>query len=185
MSGWTALYRARREASPRPAHEVLFPQQYLSEFVDIFDRDDAPHDPTVYICAQESCHGRRGWEHDEPLFVMANAPAEPAHASRASEVWEGLAGRVAQRLTAAGRLQADDQRVWQRTPADLAQQFPGSRGALYGLASNSPFSAFWRPPNEAKRVPGLYLASGSAHPGGGMPLAMLSGIAAARAFSAH
>ena len=45
-------------------------------------------------------------------------------------------------------------------------------------------AAFRRPRNTAPGVPGLFLASGSAHPGGGMPMAMLSGIAAARAAGA-
>ncbi len=55
----------------------------------------------------------------------------------------------------------------------------GSRGRLYGAASNDPFAAFRRPPNRLDKLPGLYLASGSAHPGGGMPLAIQSGAAAA------
>ena len=45
-------------------------------------------------------------------------------------------------------------------------------------------SAFRRPANRVKTVPGVYLASGSAHPGGGVPLCMLSGLAAVRALAA-
>ena len=41
------------------------------------------------------------------------------------------------------------------------------------------FSAFRRPPNAVAKLPGLYLASGSAHPGGGMPLCLQSGRQAA------
>ena len=57
----------------------------------------------------------------------------------------------------------------------------GSRGSIYGAASNSQLSAFKRPPNAVAAIPGLYLASGSAHPGGGVPLCLLSGQTAARA----
>jgi phytoene dehydrogenase-like protein len=56
----------------------------------------------------------------------------------------------------------------------------GSRGAIYGASSNSVRAAFLRPANEVRALPGLYLASGGAHPGGGMPLAALSGCEAAR-----
>jgi phytoene dehydrogenase-like protein len=69
--------------------------------------------------------------------------------------------------------------IWRRTPADLAAEFPGSRGAIYGAASNDRFAAFKRPPNRVRGLRGLYLASGSAHPGGGLPMAGLSGLAAA------
>jgi phytoene dehydrogenase-like protein len=43
------------------------------------------------------------------------------------------------------------------------------------------WSAFRRPANRSPLARGLYLASGSAHPGGGVPLCLLSGLAAARA----
>ena len=73
-----------------------------------------------------------------------------------------------------------DEVAWERSPAVLAQTFPGSRGAIYGASSNSARAAFVRPSNEVEHVRGLFLASGGAHPGGGLPLAALSGQAAAR-----
>ena len=69
--------------------------------------------------------------------------------------------------------------MWRRSPTELAAEFPGSRGAIYGAASNDRFAAFKRPPNQVPGVDGLFLASGSAHPGGGLPMAALSGLAAA------
>ena len=51
----------------------------------------------------------------------------------------------------------------------------GSRlGSLYGIASNSPSAAFRRHPNRVPGVDGLYACGGSVHPGGGMPLVLLS-----------
>ncbi len=52
MSGWTAVFKARRrlgEASPA-AHEVLMPSRYLDEFRDLFDAGAVPRDPTIYAC---------------------------------------------------------------------------------------------------------------------------------------
>ena len=186
MSGWVGIVRACRRsgAAGRVAHTVLFPGTYMDEFADIFDRGIPPAEPTVYLCAQEACHGRSGWDDDEPLFVMANAPAEPAAAPRAPEAWSRLRETVMQRLRAAGLIAEHDALAWERTPTDLANEFPGSRGSIYGAASNSPLAAFRRPPNRVAGVRGLYLASGSAHPGGGVPLCVLSGEAAARALLA-
>lgn len=182
MSGWTAVLRARRRpASQRAPHTVLFPEDYDAEFLDIFERDRPPERPTVYLCAQEKAHARQGWEEHEPIFIMANAPAEPADAERPAEVWASLEATVMSRLRHAGLIDADDQIVWRRTPTRLASQFPGSRGSIYGAASNSKFAAFKRPSNRVERVPGLYLASGSAHPGGGVPLCVQSGKTAAEA----
>ena len=183
MSGWVGIVRARRRtgAEARVAHTVLFPGSYMDEFADIFDRGVPPAEPTVYLCAQEACHGRTGWDGDEPLFVMANAPAEPAAGPREAEAWPRLRATVMQRLRAAGLVAEHDALAWERTPAGLAKEFPASRGSIYGAASNSPLAAFRRPANRVAGVRGLYLASGSAHPGGGVPLCVVSGEAAARA----
>lgn len=178
-SGWVGIVRARRRAERVP-HAVLFPNDYAHEFIDLFDHDRPPVDPTVYLCAQERAHHRTGWADAEPLFIMANAPAEPATGARPSD-GGALKATVEGRLRKAGLIGPEDAVVWERSARELAAQFPGTRGAIYGGASNDRFAAFRRPPNRVSSVPGLYLASGSAHPGGGMPLCVLSGVAAARA----
>jgi 1-hydroxycarotenoid 3,4-desaturase len=178
MSGWTAVLRAARRPDRLP-HEVIFPPDYDAEFADIFDRGRPPEVPTVYLCAQQRCHGLPGWTAGEPVFVMANAPAEPAGGSRPPEVWAALEDAVEKQIRSAGMWDEGDTTVWRRSPTDLAAAFPGSRGAIYGAASNDCLAAFRRPPNRVRGVDGLYLASGSAHPGGGLPMAALSGLAAA------
>ena len=180
MSGWCAIVKAARRAD-RTAHTVAFPKVYKQEFMDIFDRDRPPEDPTVYVCAQQVCHQRPAWPEHEPLFVMVNAPPEPKAGARREEIWEILEQRAMRRLRQTGQIQDGDQILWRRTPKALAARFGGSRGALYGPSSNSRFAAFSRASNRVKGVQGLYLASGSAHPGGGVPLAALSGKAAALA----
>lgn len=179
-SGFTAILRAKRDPARAP-HTVLFPDEYRAEFSDLFDRDRPPETPTVYLCDQEAAHGRAGWADAAPVFVMANAPAEPEAGHRAEEVWQRLESTVRARLHASGLATPEEPFVWRRTPRGLAATFPGSRGALYGAASNSTFAAFKRPPNRLLRPRRLYLASGGAHPGGGLPLCASSGRAAARA----
>jgi 1-hydroxycarotenoid 3,4-desaturase len=66
------------------------------------------------------------------------------------------------------------------TPADFARLFPGSGGALYGPAVHGWQAAFSRPGARTK-LPGLFLAGGSTHPGAGVAMAAISGrLAAAR-----
>lgn len=179
-SGWVGILRAARR-DDRVGHTVLFPEDYGREFVDLFDHDRPPEAPTVYLCAQERCHRRPGWADAEPVFVMANAPAEPASGRRPPEEIVRLREAVLARVRASGLFDAGDRLVWERSPEELAAAFPGTRGAIYGSASNDRFAAFRRPPNALRTVPGLFLASGSTHPGGGMPLCALAGLQAARA----
>ena len=187
MSGWTAIYEVPiDENTPRVGHTVLFPKNYLQEFVDIFDRNQLPTDPTIYICAQHRCHQRPPTSRNtEAVFVMVNAPPENDTSPTSSTVWVSLEQMVRQRLEDKGLLPPDALLKWTRTPTDLAQQFPGSRGAIYGSSSNNRFAAFTRPSNQIRALQGLFLASGSAHPGGGMPMAMISGKLAAKACAAY
>jgi phytoene dehydrogenase-like protein len=65
------------------------------------------------------------------------------------------------------------------TPLDL-QRLTGARhGALYGWSSNHRIAAFRRPHNRAADIHGLYFVGGTTHPGGGVPMVMLSGKVAA------
>lgn len=114
---------------------------------------------------------------------MVNAPSASACEAGPGIDFAALEVESLARLRAAGVL-GDGHTVFRRTPTGLADRFPGSDGALYGAASNSRFAAFLRPGNRVAGIRGLYVASGTAHPGGGVPLALLSGLAAARAVGA-
>ena len=177
-SGMTVVLQAEAQAKRAP-HTVLFPSDYGREFADMFDRGQAPEEPTLYLCAQSHAHGRSGWATAEPVFAMANAPAEPLDGETGAEGWVAFEARMLKRGIDAGLLSAGDAVVWRRSPRELAATFPDTRGALYGAASNDRFAAFRRPANSAPQLDGLFLASGSAHPGGGLPLCALSGRRAA------
>ena len=179
-SGWNAILAASRMGG-RAGHTVLFPGTYDHEFRDLFDRARTPEDPAIYACAQAVTHRSPGWDSHEPLFVMVNAPPVADDAPDDGEAFAALEQHVHQRLVHAGLCGPDDRVRWRRTPGGLAARFPGSGGALYGRAHDGPFAALGRPGNRVAGVQGLYVASGSAHPGGGLPLAALSGRAAAAA----
>ena len=61
------------------------------------------------------------------------------------------------------------------TPNDIESKTSSYLGSLYGMSSNNKSAAFLRQKNKSDRVSGLYYCGGSAHPGGGIPLVLLSG----------
>jgi phytoene dehydrogenase-like protein len=60
------------------------------------------------------------------------------------------------------------------TPDQIESKTSSLGGSLYGTSSNSRFAAFLRHANESSRIGRLYFCGGSVHPGGGIPLCLLS-----------
>ena len=52
--------------------------------------------------------------------------------------------------------------------------YSGKNGSIYGNASNSILSSFYRHPNFMASIKGLYFSGVTVHPGGGIPLALNS-----------
>ena len=70
------------------------------------------------------------------------------------------------------------------TPEDFNEKYRANRGSIYGLSSNGIFSAFMRPPNRTSQVKNLFFVGGATHPGGGIPLVLISGKLASELVSA-
>jgi 1-hydroxycarotenoid 3,4-desaturase len=161
-------------------HNVFFSGDCQAEFAQLFDKARLPTDPTVYVCAQDR-GATEGAPSDgaERLLCLVNAPAcgdAPALAADALARCEQAAFGLLERC---GLHIEGDRATWVRTaPADFAQRFPGTGGALYGRASHGWRASFARP-GARSRLARLYLAGGSVHPGPGVPMAALSGRQAA------
>jgi 1-hydroxycarotenoid 3,4-desaturase len=175
LSAVTWTCRARIEGWPLARHNVFFSDDYPAEFNSL-QTGRYPADPTIYLCAQD-----RPTPEDAPasaserVFMLMNAPARAAPAP-APAALEGVAMR---RLARAGiTLTPEPETLVRTTPADFAARFPGSGGALYGMATHGWRAAFARR-GARTSVRGFYLAGGGVHPGAGVPMAALSGRYAA------
>ncbi len=182
MSAYNAIYKASRTHAPDVPHTVILPKHYEQEFEDIFDHHRVPRTPTIYLCNQSTAHGRSGWERQLPLFAMLNAPpaSKTEQGDENNSGVDPLSEWLSRTLVERGLLARDDALLWWRTPQDLARRYPGSDGSLYGPSSNGMRAAFRRQANE-HRITGLFVASGTAHPGGGVPMVAQSGKLAAHA----
>lgn len=179
LSALTWCLRAR-VAYPLAHHTVVFGRAYAHEFEDIFRRDRLPQvTPTTYICAQDRTEADPSTG-PERLFVLVNAPARGDTAPPSPEEIAACAQRTAHHLATCGLDLNLEQAPSMTGPKEFATLFPGTGGALYGAAVHGSTASFRRPGSRT-RIPNLYCAGGTTHPGAGVPMAALSGRLAAQA----
>ncbi len=155
-------------------HNIFFSDDYAAEFAAIFNSKTLYHDPTIYVnitskdVPSDAPEGKENW------FVMINAPHDTG------QDWKAIAEQLRKWVIAKlnRNLETDIapliEREWVMTPDIIAQRTQSYLGALYGASSNDKMAAFLRHPNFSREISNMYFCGGSVHPGGGIPLCLLS-----------
>ncbi len=178
-SAFLLLLGTRRTYPELPHHAIFFSENYRAEFADMLERRVPPTDPTIYVCRATATDPSAAPPGCDNLFVMVNVPYLDGRTD-----WTSFAPHYRAHILGALRRRGLDiepsiavESVW--TPETIRDAYGAQRGAIYGFASNGRGAGFLRPPNQSPVLRGLFFAGGSTHPGGGVPLALLSGKIAA------
>jgi diapolycopene oxygenase len=142
-------------------HNILFSDNYKSEFESLFGAKTPFDDPTVYI--------------------NITSKDVPSDASEGCEDWDALLplyrkyilDKISRILKKNVEELIEEEDVLDPRKIEIRTSSLG--GSLYGTSSNNRYAAFLRHTNESKLVKGLYFCGGSVHPGGGIPLCLMSG----------
>ncbi|MBD3287573.1 phytoene desaturase, partial [candidate division KSB1 bacterium] len=175
LSGMVFLWSINKKFEQLAQHNIIFSENYKEEFGQIFKQHTVPDDPTIYIAITGKIDPEHAPANGENWFVLVNVP----HLTPGQD-WQqnaaNLQKRVITKLSRHGIDVAQHivEETW-LTPEDFYKKYGSNRGSIYGISSNNKSTAFRRPANRSRDLQGLYFAGGSTHPGGGVPLAMLSG----------
>mgnify|MGYP003945196299 CR=1 FL=1 len=155
-------------------HNIFFAEDYQKEFNAIWKDKTISNDPTVYINIS-SKHIRGDAPADsENWFVMINVPANN------DQNWDVLIKEaktnIIKKISRLLNRNIEKDIICEQIldPRSIESKTGSYQGSLYGNSSNNQFSAFLRHSNFSSKVKNLYFCGGSVHPGGGIPLALLS-----------
>ncbi len=155
-------------------HNILFSGDYRREFDHIFGHGSISDDPTVYINITSKYKPDDAPEGCENWFTMINVP------NNTGQDWDTLINeariniikKVSRMLGTSIEPMISCEEILD--PRTIESRTSSSLGALYGNSSNNKYAAFLRHANFSRKYKNLYFCGGSVHPGGGIPLSLLS-----------
>jgi phytoene desaturase len=173
LSGFVLLLGVAGDTPQLSHHTISFSPHYPAEFKAI-QKGEVPGDPTLYFNVSSKSESSDSPEGHENWFVMANAPAlgkgqgvdEKLYAKQLLEVMETRGLKVNHRLKMQHVLGPEYLSIF------------AEWGSIYGTAPHSLLTTL-RPKQTISGITNLVLAGGTVYPGGGIPLSLLSGKAAA------
>jgi 1-hydroxy-2-isopentenylcarotenoid 3,4-desaturase len=164
-------------------HTLLFAEDWRENFEDIFSEPSRIPDPaSLYICRPSATDSNVAPPGSENLFVLVPIPADPSIGRGGVDgdgdaAVEAAADRVIAQISEWCAIpDLADRIVVRRTiaPGDFAADLHSWRGNALGLAHTLGQSAMFRPRNASRKVRGLSYAGGSALPGIGLPMCLIS-----------
>jgi phytoene desaturase len=154
-------------------HNIFFSSDYAHEFSEMA-AGRVGDDPTVYVNITSKFEENDAPKGHENWFVMVNVPYDQG------QDWDAVIVRLRQcmitKLNAILKVDLAELITTEAVldPRTIASRTLSHQGALYGTSSNHAFAAFLRHRNDSTKYPNLFFCGGSTHPGGGIPLCLLS-----------
>ncbi|MDZ4742243.1 MAG: phytoene desaturase family protein [Verrucomicrobiota bacterium] len=174
-SGYILFLGVNRRYPQISHHNIFFSDDYEREFRHIFKRFKLPEDMTIYISATSRTNEQNAPPGCDNYFVLINSPITKMINDK--NYLENLYPQMVIRRLEKMGLEDLGQTIVSKTvftSYDFRSRDNASGGSLYGHASNNPMSALFRPSIRSSVQDNLYFVGGTTHPGGGIPLVLLS-----------
>ena len=173
-SGLIFYWGIKREFAELGLHNIFFSNDYRAEFTSLFQKNELHDDPTIYLNITAKHKPDDAPPGCENWFILLNAP------NNTGQDWDATIARARQNVIQklSHNLGVDVGSLIETEavldPRSIESRTSSSQGALYGNSSNNRFAAFLRHANFSREFSNLYFVGGSVHPGGGIPLCLLS-----------
>ncbi len=157
-------------------HNFFFSGNPEKHFDSIFRKKQLPEDPTIYLVNSNKTDPGQCPEGCENIKILPHIPHIQPRMFTENEYNE-FEQRILTKLETMGleglRQNIIVRDVW--TPEDIKQNYLSNKGSIYGVVSDRKLNRGIKAPKKSTVFDNLYFVGGSVNPGGGMPMAVLSG----------
>ncbi len=175
-SGYLLYLGVDRTYPGQPHQALYFADDYRANLDAIFRTKTLPADPSFHLNMPTVTDPALAPDGHSLIYVLAPMPNLTGDVD-----WSQAAPQVRDRLLAQLERLIDPELrqhiVWERayTPLDFQNDYNAVHGTAFGSLSHGFFqSAYFRPHNTARDIPGLYFVGQGTYPGIGMPMVLLS-----------
>ena len=166
------LYLGTDKKYPQLGHHNFFlSKDYKKNFDEIFHAKVLPRDPSFYVNCPARTDPSVAPEGGDNLFVLFPVPHITPQMGWTDTDIAHFREKCYRQMTKHG-IELDGHVVVERivTPHDWKEQYNLKYGAAFGLSHGIFQVGYFRPPNRAAHVDGLYFVGASTAPGTGVPL---------------
>lgn len=181
-SYFTIQWGLRKKFANLKHHTLLVPDEPERSFHQLYDRNEFPGEPVVYLNATSETDPSVAPPECTNLFVVVSSPSQVATCD-----WTRITDAAKERTIsllarygfAPNARDIEFERI--QTPLTFEERDGSYRGSLYGPIEKERFMGGMFPlTNRDERIKNLFYCGGSVQPGAGLPMVTLSGKFAAR-----
>lgn len=153
-------------------HNLLFVDDWKTNFADIYDNKKAPEKASIYICKPSETDASVAPKGQENIFVLVPLPADVA---MDEETISLLRNRYIKQIETMTGVKLNDRIISETRfgPDDFKTQYYSWQSSMLGQSHKLRQSAFFRTPNTSKKLDNLYYVGANTMPGIGLPMCLI------------
>jgi len=163
-----------REFPQLGLHNMFLTNNSKQEYEHLFGTETLYEDPTIHLTISSKMNATDAPDGQENWVALISVPYD------SGQNWDELITlsrqRVIKKLNTILKTDIEPHISFEDVldPRKVNAETGAAFGAVFGNNSNSMFSAFLRHPNFSSKLENLFFCGGTAHPGPGIPLCLLS-----------
>lgn len=162
-------------------HNFFYAKEQRAHFDSIFKHHTLSDDPTIYLVAPMKSDPSLGPQGSEIIKILPHIPVIDDEKPFTEEEYSAFKTHVLDKLERMGlkdlRKHIVTETLW--TPETIREMYRSNKGSIYGVLSDKKINLGFKTPKQSAFYENLLFVGGSVNPGGGMPMAVLSGQQAA------